>query len=89
MTRYAVTFTGRVQGVGFRYTTERIARRFKLAGWVRNEPDGSVHCIAEGEQAELDRFLAAVKDAMQGNIENARIKVEPAQGDLHGFEIRS
>jgi acylphosphatase len=88
MTRYTITFTGRVQGVGFRYTTERIARRFQVAGWVRNEPDGSVRCVVEGEQADLDAFLAAVKDAMQRNIENARIEAGPAGGDLRGFEIR-
>lgn len=90
MLRYIITFTGTVQGVGFRYTTESIARRFRVAGWVRNESDGSVKCVAEGEPEELDRFVAAVQNAMSGSLRNTEIQQSAATGEFTsaGFTIR-
>jgi acylphosphatase len=49
---------GRVQGVGFRATTQHEARRRGLSGWVRNLSDGSVEVDAEGERTHLESFLA-------------------------------
>ena len=46
--RLVVLVRGRVQGVGFRYATERRARALELTGYVRNEADGSVLVVAEG-----------------------------------------
>lgn len=86
--RYEIVFTGRVQGVGFRYTTVRVAQGFDLTGWVRNEPDGSVRCVIEGEKSELDRFLQGVKHAMSVYIAEARVTESPAQGSLQGFSIQ-
>ena len=54
--RLEAVVTGRVQGVGFRRYVARWARRLALAGWVRNEPDGSVRLVAEGDRAALDRL---------------------------------
>ncbi len=48
--------TGQVQGVGFRYTMCKEARRLRLAGWVRNCHDGSVEAVAVGEEAALQRL---------------------------------
>jgi acylphosphatase len=85
---YDITFRGRVQGVGFRFTTCRVAERFDVAGWVRNEPDGSVRCVAEGEPGQLDAFVAAVQEAMAGHITDTRTDRGEARGDLVGFGIR-
>ncbi len=85
---YDITFTGRVQGVSFRWTACRVAERFEVAGWVRNEPDGTVRCVAEGEQAQLDAFVEAVQEAMAGNITDTRTTRGEARGDLAGFGIR-
>ena len=63
-----ITYTGRVQGVGFRWTCERLARGFAVAGYVMNQPDGGVLLEAEGERGALDAFLASIDDAMAGNI---------------------
>ena len=49
---------GRVQGVGFRYSTYREARRLRLSGWVRNAADGSVEVWAEGPPEKLSLLLA-------------------------------
>ena len=87
MLRYTITFTGTVQGVGFRYTTQNVAQRFGVTGWVRNEPDGSVKCVVEGEHAELDRFFAAIRDTMSGYIRDANLETGPATGEFHAFSI--
>jgi acylphosphatase len=65
-----------------------VAGGFEVTGWVRNEPDGSVRCVAEGEQAELQRFVRGVQDAMDGYIRDTRIQELAAEGDLDGFVIR-
>ena len=88
MTRYEIMFTGRVQGVGFRYTTCRVASRFEVAGWVRNESDGSVRCVAEGAHDELDRFVAAVQEAMAGYRHEAAVRAGAATGEFTDFSVR-
>lgn len=52
---------GRVQGVGFRYFTQRRARTLGLSGWVRNERDGSVSLEAEGAREDLLSLLDAIR----------------------------
>jgi acylphosphatase len=86
--RYDITFTGRVQGVFFRATVRDVASGFAVAGWVRNEPDGSVRCVAEGQEKELDVFVAAIQRAKRDNISDTRIDRRPATGEFDGFEIR-
>ena len=61
-----VVFSGRVQGVGFRYTTCRIAQRFKLAGYVRNLDTGDVRVVAEGSESELIDFFNAIRESQLG-----------------------
>lgn len=56
MERLTATVRGRVQGVGFRRYVRGWARKLALTGWVRNEADGSVHLVAEGEADALDRL---------------------------------
>ena len=87
MLRYTITFVGNVQGVGFRYTAKRIARDFNVTGWVRNEADGSVKCVAEGEKVELDRLVDAIEDAMRSNIENTMVQTNLATGEFRDFSI--
>lgn len=54
---YSIIITGRVQGVGFRYHTQRTAQALGLKGWVRNRPDGAVEVWAEGEESALEGLL--------------------------------
>lgn len=82
MIRDTVHFTGRVQGVGFRYTTAQVARRFAVAGYVRNLPDGRVRLVAEGEPAELERFLDALRDQLGRYIQSEQRDQTPATGEF-------
>ena len=76
-------FSGTVQGVGFRYTVARIARHFAVTGYVRNLPDGRVEFAAEGEEAVLKDFLAAVKESpMQPYIRDTEVEWMDGKGRL-------
>ena len=86
--RYDIIFTGRVQGVFFRACAQDAASNFDVAGWVRNEPDGSVRCVVEGGADELDRFVAAVQRSKRPNISDTRITPGQATGEFEGFSIR-
>jgi acylphosphatase len=83
-----VLVSGRVQGVFYRDTCRRLARRYGVAGWVRNLPDGRVEAVFEGAP---DAVAALVRWAGEGPEHAAVIRVdeteEPAEG-LTGFEVR-
>jgi acylphosphatase len=82
-----VRYSGRVQGVGFRYTAQHLAAGYAVAGHVRNRPDGDVELVAEGEAEEVERFLAAVAARMAANIARTTVRDEPP-GGRQGFHIR-
>ncbi len=86
-TRRTVRFTGRVQGVGFRATVTDIARRFTIAGSVRNLPGGGVELIAEGTADEIERFIAEINRRMGEFIRDAHATDGAAQGVV-GFHIK-
>lgn len=86
--RREVFYSGRVQGVGFRYTTRRIATGYAVAGYVCNLPDGRVHLLAEGTCKELDRFVAALAAEMRGYIAGAEARSGAATGEFDQFDIR-
>ena len=84
-----VVYHGRVQGVGFRYTTNRIARGFPVSGSVCNLADGTVELIVAGETGQVRAFLAAIADAFDGNITLADEQPLDAATDVpEGFSIR-
>jgi acylphosphatase len=81
-----VEYSGRVQGVGFRCTVQRLAQGYAVNGFVKNLPDGRVEILIEGELVEVERFMEAVQVEMAGYIEAARVHDEALQG-LTGFRI--
>ncbi|GIW80953.1 MAG: acylphosphatase [Gemmatales bacterium] len=82
-----VQYSGRVQGVGFRYTTQSIASAYAVTGFVRNLPNGDVELVAQGSAEDVEAFLAAVARKMAGYITDARITDE-TPGDYKDFRIR-
>ena len=74
--------TGRVQGVGFRWATARVAARYHVTGWVKNNPDGSVTIRAQADQQPiLDQFIAAIKrsPAPYGNVMELKVQPQPVE----------
>ena len=81
--------TGRVQGVGFRHFTRGEARRLGLAGWVRNEGDGSVRVVAEGPREALEGLLDALRQGpTSAQVTDVEATWTSATGDLDGFGVR-
>jgi acylphosphatase len=87
MIRLHAYFSGRVQGVGFRYRTHSLAEGRPVTGWVRNLPDGRVELVAEGERAELEEFLACVCAEMGPGIDEEKVSWEKATGEFASFGI--
>lgn len=82
-----VLYTGRVQGVGFRYTVNDLAAGFVATGFVRNLPNGNVELVAEGEADQVAALLAAVADRMADYIRQAQEQNQPL-GGYKDFTIR-
>jgi len=61
MIRCHITFTGYVQGVGFRYRARHAANLYGCTGWVRNEWDGSVTMEIQGDPKDIDRVIQAIR----------------------------
>jgi acylphosphatase len=81
---------GRVQGVGFRYFVLRQAAGLGLAGWVANEPDGSVRCLAEGSRSSLDSLVLALRVGPSGAlVDEVHVTWRPATGGLGPFGVRA
>ena len=80
--RRRVHFSGRVQGVGFRYTAERISQRFEVRGFVRNLSDGRVELVMEGLPATLESFLQAIRLELGEKIESYTVEPEPRDQPL-------
>lgn len=86
--RRVVYYRGDVQGVGFRFTTQRVASRFAVAGYVKNLSDGRVLVEVEGEQVELDGFLAGIMDRLGHHVAEVQSSVFPGEGSFRGFGIQ-
>ncbi len=86
--RQLVYFSGRVQGVGFRYTTRRISRAHRVSGYVRNLPDGRVEVVAEGDRVEVAGFIKHIVESMDGYIRDRDVHHLDATGEFDGFDIR-
>lgn len=86
--RARIELFGRVQGVGFRFFAQGMAIRYRIDGYVRNTPSGSVEVVAEGDEDALAKFIEELKKGPPGaRVLNARIIWGEAKGDLRGFHI--
>ena len=90
MNRERVTnfYSGRVQGVGFRYTVRSLTTGFNVTGTVRNLADGRVELVAESEKEELQAFLKAIRDSEVGRfIRQEQAQWSDAKNEFRTFEI--
>ena len=83
-----VFYTGRVQGVGFRFTSQDIAESLGICGWVKNLLDGKVEVVAEAEENILKDFLTRIKQYFSRYIQDSDIQWQAATGEFKDFGIR-
>jgi acylphosphatase len=85
-----INISGLVQGVFFRSETQDIANKLGIAGWVKNESDGSVSIRAQGEEDALNKFISWCKKGPPGaEVQNININfIAGAQETFENFEIR-
>ena len=87
--RLSARIIGRVQGVGFRDFTRMRARQLGVAGWVRNEQDGSVRLEAEGPRGALEELLDAVKEGPRmARVEDVTADWDDATDEFDVFQVR-
>ncbi|BCX03186.1 MAG: acylphosphatase [Candidatus Roseilinea sp.] len=88
-TRLHAIVRGIVQGVNFRYYTQREAQRLLLTGWVRNRLDGAVEVVAEGTRAQLERLLDFLHSGPpMAHVSGVEATWQPATGEFTTFEVR-
>jgi acylphosphatase len=86
--RCRVIVAGRVQGVFFRDSCERVATGLGVDGWVRNRPDGTVEVVAEGDRAAVDELLAWCRHGPpRARVDRIDVTDEPVAAE-RGFRVR-
>lgn len=84
----SVYFSGRVQGVGFRFQTLQLAKEFEVSGFVRNLDDGRVQLELEGSEREIGAFVAAIEERLTGFIRKTERHPSVRTAQYQGFTIR-
>lgn len=89
MKRLEASVYGHVQGVFFRDTARREAQRRQLKGWVRNEIDGSVRVVAEGDEEALQSFEQFLhRGSPSARVSRVESSWQEATGEFGGFRVR-
>jgi acylphosphatase len=87
--RVSAAIRGRVQGVSYRYYVLREADRLGLRGWVRNERDGSVKAVAEGNPVQLEDFIRFLRrGSPEAKVSSIDVEWLESTGEYDRFEIR-
>ena len=87
--RARILITGRVQGVGYRYSAVIRANQRGLVGWVRNTRDGHVEVVAEGPSGDLDAFIDWCRRGPSAAwVDEVRVDWEAPTGEFSGFDLR-
>jgi len=79
--------SGRVQGVAFRFYTQRKARELGVTGWVRNRRDGSVETMVQGSAGAVESMIAWARRGPPSAVV-AEVKIADGTGDYADFETR-
>lgn len=88
MERLHAIVHGDVQGVGFRYFVQRKAQQLGLSGWVRNNDDGTVELVAEGNRRELEDLKRVVEEGPRlARVDRLETRWSEATGNLGRFEL--
>ncbi|MFA4989674.1 MAG: acylphosphatase [Candidatus Omnitrophota bacterium] len=83
-----VYYSGQVQGIGFRFTAERLAEGLGVLGWVSNLSDGRVELVAEANEDTLKDFLSQLNNIFKRYIQDIQVDWKPATGGFKDFGVR-
>lgn len=87
--RVVLKIHGDVQGINFRYYTQEQAQKLGLAGWARNDPEGTVSIVAEGEEENLKKFVDwSRRGPSLARIDKVDISWQDYKGEFDRFDIR-
>ena len=81
-----IFYSGKVQGIGFRYTVADIANQQKVCGWVKNLIDSRVEVVAEAEEDTLNNFLKVVNRHFSRYISDVSVEWLPSNGEFRDFQ---
>ncbi len=88
MQQVRVIVRGRVQGVGFRYHTQQVAQEIGCVGWVRNLSDGTVECVAQGDDGQFERLVAFLQvGPPAAHVESVDVSYTDALDAFDSFTI--
>lgn len=89
MVNRELVVSGRVQGVGFRWSTLQLAKRLGLSGWVQNQINGTVRIRVQGTEKAVTEFTKVVKSGLTpyARVDRCRVKDRPVES-YDGFSIR-
>jgi acylphosphatase len=85
--RAHVFYSGRVQGVGFRYTAERAALELGLVGWVKNLPDNRVELVCEGSKEKIDELLRQIAQELGSSVQKTICSWEKPANTFKDFSV--
>jgi len=83
-----VYYSGRVQGVGFRFAAARLAEESSILGWVSNLSDGRVELVAEAAEDTLKDFLSQISSIFSRYIQNIDVEWVSATGEFKDFGVK-
>ncbi len=87
MVQAYIIYSGKVQGVGFRVTVQRLAQGLDVSGWVRNLADGRVAICAAGPQERIDQLCRNIDQHFKGYIHGKEIQFSSARESFKDFQI--
>ena len=88
MIRKHITFSGWIQGVGFRYRARHAADLYGCTGWVKNEWDGSVTMEIQGGEEQIDQVILAIERGTYIRNENMDVNTNPLVEGEYSFRTR-
>jgi acylphosphatase len=87
--RAKLIIKGIVQGVNFRYYTQREARKYSVSGWVRNLADGSVAAVFEGEEEDVEAMVQWCRLGPPGaHVTELIVQPEEYRGEFQSFSVK-
>lgn len=84
-----IIVSGRVQGVFYRYTAQKMASRLDIRGWIKNLPNGKVEAVAIGTPTAVETFVAWCQEGPPGaRVLDIEVTPLPSTPEIEGFFIR-